>query len=272
MRELDQAQQVVACELTFKVKLGLDESTIGPLKLQSNLQKLWDVGGAAATGAGLAASSKVAGLFASGGWLSSIGLGASATTPVGWIVLAGVVTGGAYYGILGRLRKQSESAVITLPRYLNTPLDLLGASLFDQFAGLAIKASLFAGQFDQHQLERIVGYFVDEWGLDEQYCQGAIGVIESQVRDRKLKDMAEQLAKHQRAHPDCNEKVLLTQVTELLDEMLVGNDEYTEVARDIVLDQIKQALTRRALIKESLINLRANVVDQAKRLRRPLGH
>lgn len=268
MRDLDHAQQVVACELTFKLKLGLDEKSIGPLRLQSNLQQLWDVGGAAATGAGLAASSKVAGLFASGGWLSSIGIGAGATTPVGWIVLAGVVTGGAYYGILGRLRKQSESAVITLPKYLNTPLDLLGASLFDQFAGLAIKASLFAGQYHQDQADRIISYFVEEWGLDPDYCHAALPLLEAQVKDRKLKDMAEQLAHHQRAHPDCNEKVLLRQVTELLDEMLVGNDEYTEVARDIVIGQIKQALTRRTLIKQTLIGLRSELVNQAKRLRR----
>ena len=83
----DTVEQVVIDTLRFKRKLAIGEDAYASLRISKRLQQLWDVGGVAASGAGLAASPTIAGtFFASSGWMASIGLGASATTPIGWII------------------------------------------------------------------------------------------------------------------------------------------------------------------------------------------
>lgn len=104
--------QVIADSLRFKCKLAIGEDAYTSLSIGNSLLKIWGVGGVAATGGGIAASSTVASaFFASGGWLSAIGLGAVATTPIGWVIGAAVATGGAYYGVTRLFNSYAGSRV-----------------------------------------------------------------------------------------------------------------------------------------------------------------
>ena len=95
--------QVVAIPERFKLRLGIGEDAYASLRIKKTLQEFWDVGGMAATGAGVAASSTVASTFfastATGGIMGWLGLGVAAATPVGWVVAAAVASGGAYWGV-----------------------------------------------------------------------------------------------------------------------------------------------------------------------------
>lgn len=161
--ELGEADLVVADTNKFKIRLGIGEDAYTSLKMKNLLQTMWDVKGAGAAGAAVAASPAVATtFFGGGGLLSALGIGAAAATPVGWVVAAAVASGGAYYGAMRMLSGYSSSRVETIPKFINTPIDLLGATLFDMMSGLAIKVAEFSGPVDDSEREAIIGYFSEE--------------------------------------------------------------------------------------------------------------
>jgi len=143
--ELDGVEQVVADTLRFKAKLAIGENAYASLRAVNRMRELWDVLGAAGTGAAIAKSSLVAStFFAPSGLLGVLGIG-TAATPIGWVAFAAVASGGACYGLYRLLGRSKESRVIEIPRYLNTPLDALGLALFDLLAPLAIRLAAVDG-------------------------------------------------------------------------------------------------------------------------------
>src|SRR6056297_3807623 len=100
----DGVDDVVEDELRFKVKLGIGEDAYTSTRLRKAVFEAWDVAGVAATGAQVASSALVAQkFFAAPGLLAAMGVG-TAATPIGWVVAASVVSGGAWLGITRYLK------------------------------------------------------------------------------------------------------------------------------------------------------------------------
>ena len=92
-------ETIVAEPLNFKAKLAIGEDAYTSLKVKNAAFQAWEVAGVATTAVVVAKSSVVAStFFAPTGFLAAIGFG-TAVTPVGWVIAAGVVTGGAWVGI-----------------------------------------------------------------------------------------------------------------------------------------------------------------------------
>ena len=131
-------ESIFADPLRYKAKLAIGEEAYTALKFQTPVFQAWDVAGVATTAAVVAKSSVVAStFFAPTGFLAAIGIG-TAVTPVGWVIAAGVVTGGAWYGITRHLKKAMASRVTVIPNYIKTPLDVLALGLFDLLVPLAL--------------------------------------------------------------------------------------------------------------------------------------
>src|SRR6056297_677446 len=115
---------VVEDELRFKAKLGIGEDAYTSKRVTKSVFEAWDVAGVAATGAQVASSAFVAQkFFAAPGLLAAIGIG-TAATPIGWIIAASVVSGGAWLGIT-RYLKDDGGKTTVIPEFINTPLDVL---------------------------------------------------------------------------------------------------------------------------------------------------
>lgn len=233
----DAVERVIADPLRFKLRLGIGEDAYRSMKLAKKLQQLWDVGGVAASGAGVVASPAVAATFfastASGGLLSMIGLGTAAATPVGWIVAAAVVSGGAYYGVTRLFRDYAGSRVHAIPRFINTPIDLLGANLFDLMGSLAVKVARIDGTLSESERDAITGHFITEWGFEPAYLESALGVLIAEADRQSLKEMARTLAAFQRANPDCNPAAMRGDLIAFLREVAAADgilDEREELA------------------------------------------
>lgn len=227
-------EQVVADTLRFKRKLAIGEDAYASLRVGKALSQLWNVGGVAATGGTIAASSAVAGtFFATGGWLSAIGLGAAAVTPVGWVVGAALATGGAYYGVTRLFKSYHGSRVEVIPKFINTPIDLLGATLMDMIGGLSLKVAQIDGEITEPERSAIREYFVEEWGLDRQYVGLALSVSEENIANVTLKQMVGSFRDFARQNPDCNFDAMRTELLVFLREVAVADgklDEREELA------------------------------------------
>ncbi|MBS0505522.1 MAG: TerB family tellurite resistance protein [Proteobacteria bacterium] len=255
-------ERVVADPLRFKLRLGIGEDAYASLKLKKAAQELWDVGGAAASGAGLAASPLVAGtFFAKAGILSMIGIG-TAVTPVGWIVAAAVASGGAYYGVRRLFRGYAGSRVQTIPRFINTPIDVLGASLLDLIGGLAVSVARMDGHFSKAERASIAQHFTSEWGFDGAYVDQALTVIAASADGQSLKAAAASLARFQIENPDCNPDAMRGELIGFLREVAEA-DGVVDEREELAIEKVEAILLKETQF--SIAKTRRNISSWSRR-------
>ena len=267
---------VIADPLKFKRKLRIGEDAYAVLRLKNGLQGLWDTGGVAATGATVAASKVVATtLFAStasGGVLSALGIGAAAATPVGWVLAAAAASGGVYYGVNRLVRRQQAAFVDTIPRFINTPIDLLGMQLLDLLGALALRVARIDGAVAPEERATIQRHFIEEWGYSRDYVVAALDILETGSDQTRVKAVATALAQFQASSPDCNAEAMQSELLAFLREVMEADgvlDEREELAIDAIADVFhKERAITLAKVGRSLSDLSAKTGSTVSGLRK----
>jgi uncharacterized membrane protein YebE (DUF533 family) len=205
-------ETIVSTPLNFKAKLAIGEDAYTALRVRNAAVQVWDVAGVATTAAVVAKSSAVAStFFAPTGFLAALGIG-TAVTPVGWVIAAGVVTGGAWYGITRHLKSAAASRVTVVPNFINTPLDVLALGLFDLLVPLAMKVAEADGHIDESRRRLIRDYFVKEWGYDPKFVVAGTNYIESTLDELSIEQLARTLAEFSAENRDCNFKLMAREI------------------------------------------------------------
>ena len=248
---------VVDDPIKFKLKLGIGEDAFTTLKLKNTLQKMWDVKGAAAAGVVAAKSGFVTSTFfaGSGGLLSAIGIGATAATPVGWVIGAAAASGGAYFGVMRLMDKYTDSRVSTVPKFINTPLDLIATNLFDMMSSLALKVTDFGNGIGDEERTAIKDYFIEEWGISSLYIDQALPIVEDSIKNISLKEICTKLAEYQLDNPDCNQEKMREDVKAFLEEIVYADgemDEREEVALELIDTTLNNVLSTSNQIKRTV--------------------
>ena len=172
-----EVERVVRDEMRFKAKLAIGEDAYAELRNAKAVRKYWDLFGALGGGAAVAKSTIVATtFFAPHGMLGLVGLG-TAVTPVGWVIAAAALSGGAWFGVMHALGGATGSRVTVIPKCINTPLDIIGTRLFDLMMPLALKVAYADGHISDQERQFIRSYFVDQWGYDQTFVEAGIALI-----------------------------------------------------------------------------------------------
>lgn len=227
---LDGVTQVVAEPLRFKAKLAIGENAYKSLRMINRTREIWDVLGAAGGGAALAKA-------------AALGLGAAAT-PVGWIAIAALASGGACYGLYRWLGDTKGSRVIEIPKFLNTPLDTLGLALFDLIAPLALRLAAVDGAVEAAERAALVRHLVDDWGLDPAFVTRAVAQIEPGIAQGSVEEMAAELSAFLHANPDCNHKAIAADLGEFLRRLLEAGGPLSDS------EEVALALAMKLLLQE----------------------
>ena len=243
---------IVAEPLKFKVKLAIGEDAYTSLKVKNAVVQVWDVAGVATTAAVVAKSSVVATtFFAPSGLLAAIGIG-TAVTPIGWVVAAGVLSGGAWFGITRHLKKASASKVTVVPNFINTPLDVLALGLFDLMVPLALRVAAVDGCVEAVRRQHIDDYFVGEWGYDANFVDAGIRHIEANLDELSVVDQAQTMAEFASQNRDCNFAVMaqeildfLRHIVELDGDVAAGDEEAIAEIESIFKSANRFSLRRR---------------------------
>jgi len=205
-------ETIISEPLNFKARLAIGEDAYTSLKVKNAAVQVWDVAGVATSAAVVAKSSVVAStFFAPSGLLAAIGIG-TAVTPVGWVIAASVVTGGAWFGITRHLKKASASRVTVVPNFINTPLDVLALGLFDLLGPLALKVANAEGRIDDSERKLIHDYFVKQWGYDPKFVAEGIRYIESNLSGLSIRELAQTIADFTSANRDCNFEMMSQEI------------------------------------------------------------
>ena len=216
---------IVSEPLNFKSKLAIGEDAYTSLKVKNAVVQAWDVAGVATTAAVVTKSSVVATtFFAPTGFLAALGIG-TAVTPIGWVIAAGVVTGGAWMGVTRYLKKASASRVTVIPNFINTPLDVLALGLFDLLAPLALKVAEVEGHIPDRERKLIYNYFIKEWGYDPNFVAEGSNYTESKLSEFSTGELAQTLAKFTRENPDCNFKMMSQEILGFLRNIVEAGGE-----------------------------------------------
>lgn len=243
---------IIAEPLKFKVALAIGEDAYASLRCSNKVSEWWDLIGAIGGGAAAAQSSVVAAtFFAPQGLLAIFGFGV-AVTPVGWVVAAAVVSGGAWYGMQKVLSGAVDSRIIKVPKFINTPIDVLAVSLFDLLAPLGLKVADADGTVTDDERATILRYFVKTWGFDERFAKAGIAHLEHHLANFSIEDIARRLAEFKKSSPDCNYEAMSQNILEFLNQVMEADgriDEAEEMAiesvRAIFSDAGKSAFSKR---------------------------
>ena len=229
---------IISEPLNFKAKLAIGEDAYTSLKVKNAAFQVWEVAGVATTAAVVAKSSVVAStFFAPTGFLAAIGIG-TAVTPVGWVIAAGVITGGAWVGITRYLKNASASRVTVIPKFINTPLDVLALGLFDLLAPLALKVTAVENRVDTVNRQLIHNYFVNEWGYDSAFVTEGIRYTESRINEFSIRSLAQTLAEFTRENRDCNFKLMSQEILVFLGN-IVATDGKLSKHQKMEIENIK---------------------------------
>ena len=253
--QLEDVDLVVQDTNKFKIKLGIGEDAYSSLTLKKNLTTLWELKGAAASGAALASSSAVASTLFAGtaGPLAALGIGAAAVTPVGWVIGAAILSSSAYYGASQLVSNYNSSRVESIPKFINTPIDMLGATLFDMMAGLALKISSLSHPIEASERAAVCDYFIEEWGISPEYAQKATPLIELSLAEVRLKDMAKSMVEFQLNNPDCNPTAMSKDITNLLEEIAYADGDCDEV-EELAIEAVQSIISGELASHKQIIN------------------
>ncbi len=263
---------VIADSLRFKAKLAIGEDAYTSLRYAKTAQEWWDMLGAVGSGAAVAKSSAVAAtFFAPQGLLGVLGIGA-AVTPVGWVIVAALASGGAWYGIQKTLAGANQSRVTVIPKFINTPIDALAVSLFDLLAPLALKVAQCDGTIAPIELRRIKDYFVREWGFDETFTQRGIEHLLPNIVAISIQEVAQQLAAFQRSSPDCNYTAMSNDTLAFLREIVEADGQLHE-QEELALSHVRVILdeTGRSAFSKTMSQLSETVSASAAKRGRQIN-
>ncbi len=234
----NEVEKVVGDEMRFKAKLAIGENAYAELRNANAVRKYWDLFGAVGGGAAIAKSSIVAStFFVPHGVLGLIGLG-TAVTPVGWVIAAAAVSGGAWFGIMHALGGATGSRVTVIPKCINTPLDIIGTKLFDLMMPLALKVAHADGHISDQERQCIRNYFVNEWGYDQIFVEAGIALIEPRLDQFKITGVADELIAYKKSNPDCNYVVMSKDLVDFLREVM-ESDGLVDEREDLVLKRVE---------------------------------
>lgn len=217
---LENVEDLIVEPLKFKEKLAIGEGAFKSLRLKNSVAEIIDTVGTGAAAVGVAKTSAVAStFFAPTGLLAAIGFG-TAVTPIGWVIAAGVVASGSWYGVSRFMKGVTSERVTIIPKFINTPMDLLALSLFDLIAPLALKIADVDGQIDEAEKSHIKTYFIKEWGYDPIFVSEGVTLIESNLSEFSIKELAQTLAEFKKANPDCNYESMAKELIKFLTEIM----------------------------------------------------
>jgi hypothetical protein len=141
-------------------------------------------------------------------------------------------------------RNYGGSRVDTVPKFINTPLDLLAASLLDLIGALALRVATIDGQLDDTEKLVIAEHFINEWGLDEAYVGRALDLLISETEPKRVKQLARALTEFQAGNPDCGAAEMQADIVSFLRDVTEADDvldEREELAIDAIQAEFKAA-------------------------------
>ena len=233
---LEGEESIISIPILFKEKLGIGGEAYRWLRAKDKLVDFAGSVGLGATASSLAASGTVAStFFASQGVLGFLGL-ATAATPVGWIMAAGLTTGAGFLALNRFFERFKDKHVIITPKYINTPLDIIATALIEMMLPVSLKIAKADGKLSAHERQVIVDNYVDKWGYNKDFIARMVREYEEHTAAINLGHIADSFNLYCRDNPDCNPASMRMEYKKHLAEIATENGQIKQ-AEQAALDE-----------------------------------
>ena len=216
-------ESVVADPDKFRMKLGIGLDAFRFLRNAKNMGDFITV----ATGGTAAAGTAFAAWTTSLGTLGHLGLAFGlASTPVGWFAAAGA-GGAAAFFLVGKLfRKARASAIDEVPKFINSPLDVIAVSICNLIAPVLLKIAHADSNFCESEREIIQSYFVREWGICPDYVDGLLDYDLTKLDEFPWEDLHLALQAMEQTG-DIKYQVLADELIKMAEEVMLSDGKKT---------------------------------------------
>lgn len=150
-----------------------------------------------------------------------------ATTPVGWLVGAGALSSVLTCALIKQRKLAKETTSISVPRYLNTPLDLLAQSVISLIMPSAVRAACADGCFCKSERETIRVYFTKEWGFNSEFVTNAIREQEALIEGFNYEEYRQLLLAVDCANNEIKYDVIKSELSAILTDIIHADGEVT---------------------------------------------
>ena len=185
----DNLTVVFSNEKKFITKLEINDNAYAKLKIAKDLEKY---GASLATGLAVAGSTYAVWLT-SLGILGQIGLAVGlVSNPIGWMALAGGTGAVLMFGGKSLINSVDKHAFEKTPKYLNTPIDLLGTTFFAILTPLLLKITTNNGTITLKNTDYIQNILLG-FGYDKKYIETNLYNSIQVLHDLDIADVKEKL-------------------------------------------------------------------------------
>ena len=226
----DDDEIVVTNDIKFKAALGIGEKAFKSMKIRENLTTFSEALGVGTAVAGVANTVTIGSLlgFSSGGILGT-GLLASGTVPgLNVIVAVGVISAGAYVGVSKFFAKGKDAKIMVVPKFINTPLDLLATSLAAFFIPLGLKIGMADGTLEPVEELKLKKYLTSEWGFAASFVSKMIDRYKSDEKLESYNDIIISFGAFINNNEDCDAEEIKLSVMNLLRQISDADGVLTE--------------------------------------------
>ena len=117
------------------------------------------------------------------------------------------------------VRNFSKDRVDIIPKFINSPLDILAVSLFDLLAPLTLKVAFADGDKSASEHDLIVEYFSKDWGYARDYVEQSLKLLEDQISEVEVEHLLKPVSDFIAENPDCNQIEIAKNILEVLKEI-----------------------------------------------------
>ena len=234
---------IIANDLKFKAALGIGEKAFKSMYVRENLTTFSEALGVGTAVSGVANTVIIGSFFgfSTSGFLGT-GLLATAATPgLNVIIAAGVISAGLYVGVSRLITKDKDSKVMVVPKFINTPLDLLATSLAGFFVPLGLKIGLADGVLEPIEEKKLKRFLIDEWGYAESFIDKMITSATEKENLMSYKDLIRSFSEFIKKNEDCDEREIVDSIMRLL-KQITEADGTVDEKEEIELSYIKSIL------------------------------
>ncbi len=239
----DDDEIVIANDIKFKAALGIGEKAFKSMKIRENLTTFSEALGVGTAVAGVANTVTIGSLLGvtSGGFLGT-GLFASAVVPgLPVIVAAGVISAGAYVGLSRLFAKDKDAKIMVVPKFINTPLDLLATSLAAFFVPLGLKMGLADGVLEPVEEYQLKKYLTEEWGFSAPFVVKMISQYKDQNEIDSYNTIIKSFGEFINSNVDCDADEIKNSLMSLLRQISEADGQLSE-KEEIEIDYIGNLL------------------------------
>ena len=172
--------------------------------------------------------------------------------------------GVTYAGVSKIFESSKDDGLVVIPKYINSPIDILAVSLIELILPIGLKLAAIDGHIDKLERDAILNHFVKVWGYNRLFVERMISAYELSLEDVSVAALVNDIMKYTQENDDCDyQKIKQTYINFM--KAIANADGILDENEGRMIADLEQAFTRAEQIADeaTVINKTTAAVNNA---------